>query len=39
VNRFFHRNPRSFARRSMFVKRDNFFSWSPPYFNKWREVL
>jgi hypothetical protein len=29
---WYHRNPRSYARRSLFEKRDNFFSWSPPYF-------
>jgi hypothetical protein len=34
-----HRNPRSYARRSMFEKGRFFFIWSPPYFVKWREVL
>jgi hypothetical protein len=26
-----HRNPGSYARRSMFEKNGDFFSWSPPY--------
>jgi hypothetical protein len=38
MSSFVLKNPRSHTRRSLFEK-VYFFSWSPPYFVKWREVL